>query len=703
MTREEILKKYPNATEQQVSATLAYYNKEAEGDDSWMDIGKGVARSVGQGLTFGFGDEITALARSVFGRDYDELVQEERDALNAFRDTHPELAYGAEILSGFALPGVGLAKGLTTAAKVAATTGKAGKAVREGRAAQQVVARQPMTAANVAKIGATQGGLYGVGAAEGDLANRALGGAVGAATGGVLSPIVARAADPVIAARNVFRSLDVNPNAMVEAADKQAKRAAKRIMGIAARDIGGKRTKELAAEGKAPTEAYRETLESWGPDAMIADVSGPRGKRFVSGITQGSTEAASMADDLVTQRASKEFDRITKEAARLMNARTDATRLADVLDRRAASLSKPIYKAAEKGEGSILEKSDFAHYLVDNADDFKPAYEAARKIARREGNKLPSWDEFMKRDKEGFFEEPTVGIRTMQLMKIALDDAVDVGKLPTSSLGRGEVNSLGIIRDGFNDRLAEFNPTYKAANIVRKVGYDIKNAVEAGTKFRSVKDYDPSDVEFDRVWNTLKTDIERKAFRSGMLEDLKVQGRNENVSLANKINRDIITKDRLRKTFPDDESFDDFMRTLTAEKAYGETRKIVTGGSRTARTGTEIQEALENAPGQVLQSTYEASINPGYAAVQGTGRLANYYQKFRNRKLAEEAANIEFTKPGEAVEKLDQLQRIYTNINKTDQALLQQLRRRLTGATTRAVGSGISTFADSPNVGLLVR
>ena len=669
-------------------------------ESSWLDIGKGVARSVGQGVTFGFGDEITALARSVFGRDYDDLVQEERDALNAFRDQHPELAYGAEILSGFALPGVGLFKGLGTAAKVAATTGKPGKAVREGRAAQQVVARQPMTAANVAKIGATQGGLYGVGAAEGDLTNRALGGAVGAVTGGVASPIVARAADLPISA---IKSLNVNPNAMVAEADKQAKRAARRIMGIAARDIGGKRTKELAAEGKAPTEAYRETLESWGPDAMLADVSGPRGKRFVSGITQGSTEAGAIADELVTQRANKEFDRITKEAARLMNARTDATRLADVLDRRAASLSKPIYEAARKGEGSILNKSDFDHYLTDLADDFRPAYNKARRLAKREGKKLPSWNEFIKKDQDGFFEDPTVDIRTMQLMKIALDGQVEVGKRPTSQMPQMELDSLRGVRNGFNDLLAEFNPTYKAANLVRKVGYDIKDAVEAGRKFRSVTEYDPSDVEFDRVWNGLKTDIERTAFRSGMLEDLKVLGRNERSSLANKIERDTITKDRLRKTFPDEESFNDFMKTLGAEKAYGETRKIATGGSRTARTGTDVQEAFENAPGQVLQSMYEANINPGYAAVQGTGKLANLYQKFRNRKLAEEAANIEFTKPGEAVEKLDQLQRIYTGINKTDQALLQELRRRMAGTTSRAVGSGISTFANNPDVGLLAR
>ena len=143
MTREQILKRYPDATETQIAATLAKYNTpEPEESPEMSTLGKvkGVARSAGQGLTFGFGDELTALARSLFGAEsYDDLVQEERDALNSFRDQHPEMAYGAEILAGFAVPGVGLFKGLTTAAKVAATTGRAGQAVKQGRAAQQVL------------------------------------------------------------------------------------------------------------------------------------------------------------------------------------------------------------------------------------------------------------------------------------------------------------------------------------------------------------------------------------------------------------------------------------------------------------------------------------------------------------------------------------------------------------------------------------
>jgi hypothetical protein len=702
MTREQILKRYPDATETQIAATLAKYNTpkpEEVSEVSGLGKVKGVARSVGQGLTFGFGDELTALARSLFGAEsYDDLVQEERDALNAFREQHPEMAYGAEILAGFAVPGVGLFKGLTTAAKVAATTGKAGQAVKQGHAAQQVVARQPMTAGRAAKAGAAQGGVYGVGASEGDWVNRAVGGGVGALTGGVISPVLAKAADPVIAARNALGGLNVNPNAMYAAADKQAKRAAKRIMGLAARDIGGVRTKELAAQGKAPTEAYRDVIEEMGPDATISDVSGPRGQRFVSGLTQGSVEAASRADEVFTQRASGEFDRVTKEAAKLMTARADADRVALVLDKRAASLSQPLYRAAREGEGSVLDKNDFVDFFIDNAPDFQKAYKAAAAISRREGQPLPPWKEFIARDKGGDFVNPAVGIRVMQLIKQGLDGMVELGKIPGTTIGRKELSSLKGVRSEFNGRLGRFNPRYAAANKVREVGFKIINAVEEGGKFRSVK---MGDLEFERAFKKLKTDVERMAFRSGMLQDLRILGRKENTSLANKILGDKLIKGRLKATFPDDESFDAFLTTLGAESAYRKTQGIVMGGARTQRAGTEIEEAFGNAPGELLQSSYEASINPTYGLVRAAGKGVSWWEKFRNRKLAEEASQIEFTEPGKALEKLDQLQRIYTGINKTDQALLQQLRRRLVGATSRGVGSGISTFAGSPNFGAL--
>ena len=111
------------------------------------------------------------------------------------------------------------------------------------------------------------------------------------------------------------------------------------------------------------------------------------------------------------------------------------------------------------------------------------------------------------------------------------------------------------IKNEFNGRLGEFNPRYAAANKVREVGFNIIDAVEEGGKFRSVK---TGDLEFERAFKKLKTDVERMAFRSGMLQDLRILGRKENQSLPNKILGDKLIEGRLKTTFPDDESFDTF-------------------------------------------------------------------------------------------------------------------------------------------------
>ena len=51
------------------------------------DIGLGLARSAGQGLLFGFGDEVEAFARSAIkGADYQETLNTVRSELEEFRN-----------------------------------------------------------------------------------------------------------------------------------------------------------------------------------------------------------------------------------------------------------------------------------------------------------------------------------------------------------------------------------------------------------------------------------------------------------------------------------------------------------------------------------------------------------------------------------------------------------------------------------------
>lgn len=121
------------------------------------NIATGLSRSLGQGLLFGFADEVEAFARSLQKDvNYEDALSQIRTELEQFREEAPAAAYGTEIFGSIPsmfFGGAGLARlGLT----------------------------------GVAKTGAVGGGLYGAGAAE-DPEGRLKGAVTGAAIGGGLS------------------------------------------------------------------------------------------------------------------------------------------------------------------------------------------------------------------------------------------------------------------------------------------------------------------------------------------------------------------------------------------------------------------------------------------------------------------------------------------------------------------------------------
>ena len=125
-------------------------------EDNNSNYAGNLARAVGQGITFGFGDELEARFRALTGdRSYDEEVADIRESIEQFRETNPVAAYGSEIV-GSIPTGLGLA----------------GLALRGGLK-------------GAAKIGALEGSIYGVGEGEG-VEGTATSAAIGAGLGGAL-------------------------------------------------------------------------------------------------------------------------------------------------------------------------------------------------------------------------------------------------------------------------------------------------------------------------------------------------------------------------------------------------------------------------------------------------------------------------------------------------------------------------------------
>ena len=152
-----------------------------------------VLGSILQGMTFGFGDEIEAGLRSLFGdRSYDDILTEERGDMERFREESPALAMGTEIAG--ALP-TALATGPLSIARAAIPAGRAA-----GRTMTRQAMKRPALAGRVAKGaagGAASGAAYGFGAGEDGIGERLESAALPAGFGGVLGAIMPAVAGPV--------------------------------------------------------------------------------------------------------------------------------------------------------------------------------------------------------------------------------------------------------------------------------------------------------------------------------------------------------------------------------------------------------------------------------------------------------------------------------------------------------------------------
>ena len=132
-----------------------------------MDVYTDIARAaIGQGMGFGFADELEAAVRSMFtDKTYDETVKQIRADIESFRETDPIKAYGAEI-AGSIITGGGLAR----------------------LGAQKLAGTALSGTQKAAVIGAGESAVYGAGAGEGvsgKLSGAIVSAPIGAVTAGL--------------------------------------------------------------------------------------------------------------------------------------------------------------------------------------------------------------------------------------------------------------------------------------------------------------------------------------------------------------------------------------------------------------------------------------------------------------------------------------------------------------------------------------
>lgn len=154
------------------------------------------SRAAFQGISFGFADEIEAAVKAAFdsGKTYAEVVKDVRGQIESFRQRNPAAAFGTEI-AGAILPTI--AAQFIPGAGQAATAGRAQQLAKA--AGFGFLSPTGVRTAQVAGTSGAQSALYGLGAAEGNLAERLPNAAASGAIGAVAGPVVDKVAPAITA------------------------------------------------------------------------------------------------------------------------------------------------------------------------------------------------------------------------------------------------------------------------------------------------------------------------------------------------------------------------------------------------------------------------------------------------------------------------------------------------------------------------
>jgi hypothetical protein len=257
----------------------------------------GWAASGLSGLTLGFGDELTAAARSTFGSTpYNQALEEERANLDRFRERNPLTAAGTEMIGAIPTMLVPLGWAMRLARVPAAGAAAAG--AMAGGAGLRSAAR--LGAITGGAAGAVQGFGEGEGGLGPRLASAAGGGALGAGVGAAAGPVLQGIGQAAPAVAERFRTMTGI------GAEDLAQRNVARLMSADELAGGG-----VAAARTRANEAA--DLLRTNPNAMpetLAEIGGPNTRRALEGLANMPGEGMARTVRTMTERQAGRLDRV---------------------------------------------------------------------------------------------------------------------------------------------------------------------------------------------------------------------------------------------------------------------------------------------------------------------------------------------------------------------------------------------------------
>lgn len=519
-------------------------------------------RGVVQGATFEFGDEISAGVRSLValapggvtpGEKFEESVEEIRARNAAAREAFPiTSAVGTVVGAG----GVTLAGGAAVGAVRGAATG----------------AR--LSLGRIAALGAAEGAVVGTGAAEGGLAERARGGATGAAVGAVAAPLVTGVGRGLGAVGT--RALDVTGlRPSREAAGVVGRTASRFIDTIEER--AERNLAQVIPEGRTLTEAAERLTETTRP-LTVMETSRDVARRARAAVTAGG-RAGEEVPEFLAKRVAGQEERVINDALRITGSGNRASAFetrAQIVARR-KEIASPLFEEAFTDPATGSLRTVPRELLADVLDDpdYIKAYNRGRRTAAREGIELPQLT-------DDLAEIPLQGV---QFMKEGVDDIV--GGLRR----RGRANEARVLGNQLRDVMEEVKtevPVYRQALEVFAGEKRLEEALEQGQKlFRTLPD------EAEAIFAEL-TESEQEMFVRGGLSEAfnRIEGTNASFNITARRPLSTQTNDirRMRLLFPSDEAFAEFQQGVADEAQIAITNRLIANQSATADKVVEFAQ-----------------------------------------------------------------------------------------------------------------
>ena len=559
-----------------------------QGEQSGGISGREALQQGVQGLSLGFGDELTAglaalLAKTEPGEQpfmetFRDILEAERGQIAQTQEQHPVASTALQIGGGLLTGGVG-------ASRAAGAKVLQGAATRGGQIAQGV--------GRAAAAGVPAGAIFGAGGTEGGLADRAVGAAQGAALGAVGGAALRPVAGAVTGAaklgakgiRGAVRLLTKTD------ADRANATIAKRL--IRDDSIGSIRQSldELGQGATIPDaagEATRIELE------RVASLPGTRNSivksvterlngtrtRIASDVRETFTPGNLTFDETVKQIT----DKASAKAAPLY-ARAYATDVNNKAGALKKLLANPRIKAAVRaGVTNVKSKT------IDPADPNAAVLQRLQKTADAKNPNLMVWDH----------------------AKRALDDlqgeALASGK---RSLARDIKGNLVALREVLDDQV----PVYGQARKIWAGGQEEANAFEAGTNVLSQLNQIKTGANASvKLFDDL-SDAGKQLYRTGVGQDIEntllTVTDDATESLVSKIAGSPAKRKVLENAMPDAATRKGFMQTLKSEREFTKNAGEALRGSR-----GDLRKALKDADRSTF-ATIASNLIAGQFALSG--------------------------------------------------------------------------------------